>query len=59
MLAKYELIEAMNQENRFDINEVAVTVGFNDANYFSRVFKKYKMMTPSEFRQRQIAVVIK
>lgn len=43
-------------ENRFDINEVAVTVGFNDANYFSRVFKKYKMMTPSEFRQRQIAI---
>lgn len=33
------------------ITEVALSCGFSDVNYFCRVFKKYKKMTPSEYRK--------
>lgn len=33
------------------ILEIAMHCGFSDANYFSRVFKKYKKRTPSSYRQ--------
>lgn len=33
-----------------NITEVAFSCGFNDANYFSRVFKKYKGKPPSEIK---------
>jgi AraC-like DNA-binding protein len=35
------------------INEVAYTIGFNDPKYFSRVFKKFYKMTPSEYIVQQ------
>lgn len=31
--------------------EVAMQCGFSDANYFSRIFKKYKSRTPSSYRK--------
>jgi two-component system, response regulator YesN len=33
------------------IKEVCYTVGYKDPNYFSRVFKKYTGLTPSEYRK--------
>ncbi|MDD2498854.1 MAG: AraC family transcriptional regulator [Desulfitobacteriaceae bacterium] len=33
------------------INETAFATGFNNTNYFSRVFKKYKNVAPKEFRK--------
>ena len=36
------------QENKLNITEVAFSVGFNDSNYFSRQFKKYKKVSPSK-----------
>jgi len=38
-------------ENRFNISEVAMAVGFDDSNYFSRIFKKYKKISPSALRK--------
>jgi len=35
------------QESTLNITEVAMSVGFNDSNYFSRQFKKYKQVAPS------------
>ena len=35
------------QESELNITEVALAVGFNDSNYFSRLFKKYKHVSPS------------
>lgn len=32
------------------IKEVGICVGYSDPNYFSRIFKKYEGMTPTEFR---------
>lgn len=40
--------EEMLLNNDVNITEAAFACGFNDANYFSRVFKKYKGKSPSE-----------
>ena len=40
-------------EDRLSITEVAAAVGFDDSNYFSRVFKKYQNRAPSELRKKQ------
>lgn len=37
-----------------NIKEVAVSAGYSDANYFSRVFKTMCGMTPSEYRNKNI-----
>ncbi len=37
-------------EDSATVNEIAYNVGFTDAGYFRRVFKKYRAATPSEFR---------
>ena len=34
------------------ITEIASAVGFDDANYFSRIFKKVKKLSPSEYRKQ-------
>lgn len=33
------------------VNEIAEAVGFNDSNYFSKVFHKYKGCSPTEYRK--------
>ncbi|MCR4940939.1 MAG: AraC family transcriptional regulator [Treponemataceae bacterium] len=43
----YELLETSNAS----IEDIASFVGFSDMNYFTRVFKGIKGMTPSEFRK--------
>lgn len=41
------------REGHLNISEIALTVGFNDSNYFSRLFKKYKNCSPSCIQKRQ------
>lgn len=36
----------------YSIKEVCAMCGYSDSNYFSRVFKKYEGVTPSEYRER-------
>lgn len=38
------------KENELSIKEVAYAAGFNDPNYFSRMFKKAEGIAPKEFR---------
>lgn len=40
------------EDSRYSIKEVCVMSGYSDPNYFSRIFKKYEGMTPSEYRER-------
>ncbi|WP_378956695.1 AraC family transcriptional regulator [Pelosinus sp. sgz500959] len=35
----------------FNISEIAMAVGFDDSNYFSRLFKKYQNISPSAMRK--------
>jgi len=37
------------QRGKISITDIAFMVGFNDLNYFTRVFKKYTSMTPSQY----------
>jgi signal transduction histidine kinase/ligand-binding sensor domain-containing protein/AraC-like DNA-binding protein len=44
-----ELIKTTNDP----LSEIAYKVGFNDPKYFSRIFKKFYGMSPSEFSKKQ------
>jgi len=39
--------EEMLHETDMNVTEIALSCGYNDANYFSRVFKKYRKKAPS------------
>lgn len=40
------------KENKHLIYEIAYMIGFDNAYYFSKIFKKYKNMTPTEYAQQ-------
>ncbi len=40
------------KDSRLSIKEICTESGYSDPNYFSRIFKKYEGVTPSEFRER-------
>ncbi len=42
----------MIAENKYSITEIANRVGFNDAHYFSRCFKKAYSVSPTEYLRR-------
>lgn len=48
--ARVEKAAELLSFSRMTIQNTAFYVGFNDFNYFSRCFKKYKNMTPTEYR---------
>ncbi len=43
---------AMLKESVLPVTEVALRCGFDDSNYFSRVFRKYTGRSPSEYRTK-------
>lgn len=48
---KIQKSEALLKETNMPVSEIAEKCGFSDVKYFSRVFKKYTDMTPSEYRK--------
>lgn len=40
-----------------NITQISMSVGFNDMNYFSRLFRKYKNVPPSKVRSQEKRVV--
>ena len=51
-LNRIEAAKVYLQNNTSSITEIAFIVGFNDVNYFSRVFKKMTGLTPSQYRHK-------
>jgi AraC family transcriptional regulator, L-rhamnose operon regulatory protein RhaS len=47
--SKLKTAEKLLIQNRFNINEIAERLGFNDASHFNKFFKKYKSVNPSAF----------
>lgn len=47
---RIEKAERLLLEHEYTIGEVAAMCGYNDINYFSRVFKMHRNMSPSRFR---------
>lgn len=45
------------RETNLPISEIATTTGFNDANYFSKVFKSKFTTSPISYRQQMKSVV--
>jgi YesN/AraC family two-component response regulator len=48
---RIETAEALLKNPDEEIKEVAVKVGFNDQNYFYRIFKRSTGMSPTEYRK--------
>lgn len=46
-------------DNKTPISEVSDLVGFSEHNYFSKIFKKYTGITPSEYKKRMLVDVQK
>lgn len=53
-LEKYRIEESKKwlESKRFSITEIAEMLGFCNAFYFSKVFKKHENITPSEYKNR-------
>ena len=51
---RISIAKALLLENKLTIKEIAETSGFQDQNYFSRIFKKTVSMSPLSFRKRHL-----
>jgi two-component system response regulator YesN len=50
-IVRIKKAKEMLKDNSKSIKEVCFSVGYNDPNYFSKVFKKYEGQSPTEFRR--------
>ncbi len=48
--------KALLRDVTIPINEISLNVGYRDANYFARVFKRLEGVTPSEYRMQHLKV---
>jgi two-component system response regulator YesN len=52
---RIEKAKQMMEKGSFSLKEIAYEVGYNDPNYFSRVFKKVCKMSPSQYKDALVA----
>ncbi|MBU5424897.1 AraC family transcriptional regulator [Tissierella pigra] len=53
-LMQYRIVEALSliQNTTKSITEIMCLVGFNDASYFTKIFKRFTNCTPTEYRKQ-------
>ena len=53
-LTEYRIQQAVRllEETTIPVREIAFRVGYADAGYFSKVFKRHVGVTPSDYRNR-------
>lgn len=49
---KLKLVETRLQYSDLRMNEIAYELNFTDESHLNRIFKKYKGISPSEFRKQ-------
>jgi two-component system response regulator YesN len=56
LLTKVRVEEAKKvfHDPKYTVRQVAAEIGFEDANYFSKVFRRIEGITPSEYKQKAI-----
>lgn len=50
-IRKLKEAKRMLKEENANINEIAFSIGYNEPNYFCKVFKKVEGITPTQYRQ--------
>jgi AraC family transcriptional regulator, L-rhamnose operon regulatory protein RhaS len=48
---KIKAAEKLLINSSYNVNEIAIKLGFNDASHFNKFFKKYKLISPTEFQK--------
>lgn len=54
IMRKMDKARELLLDTRYSVNDVAHLLGFDDPNYFSRVFKKTTGVSPTQFRQSEL-----
>ena len=54
-IVSLRLTNAMNlmDNTNYNINQIAAAVGYDNAHYFSRLFKKHTGIAPTEYKNRE------
>jgi AraC-like DNA-binding protein len=52
-LMRIDKAELLLKNTDMNITEIAMATGFSDANYFSRIFSKYRKFSPTTIRKQQ------
>lgn len=47
---RVEKAKELLTERKYNVKQITKLVGFDDANYFTKIFKRYTGMTPSEYK---------
>lgn len=51
-LVRIDEAKKLLKDNSLSVKEICYMVGYSDPNYFSKVFKKYEGVTPTEYREK-------
>jgi AraC-like DNA-binding protein len=49
-MKRIQYAKKLLSDHQLSVNDIAHAVGFNDCSYFSAIFRKYEMISPTEFR---------
>ncbi len=53
---KIEASKKLLETQDLNITEICYTVGFNDASYFSRIFRKFEGISPNSYKKKVTAL---
>ncbi len=47
---RIDIAKEMLRTNKYSVKEICYQIGYNDPNYFSRLFKKLVGVSPTEYK---------
>ena len=55
-MVRMEKAKELLGDNKYKLYDVSIEVGYENPSYFSRQFKKYTGLTPSEYRNQRTGI---